>query len=347
MILYLLLAFVVLAYGARHKAGFYDDCLGKAQTSAINGFFICLVFVSHIGFYFLDRVGYAYVGAGDALYVRMLRYFCQLHVASFLFYSGFGVAERSNKSGVPYVRKMPKVRILNTWLNYAVAVCVFVGVGLLLGCDVTLLRFVKALFRGWGGNLGNPTWYVFCICYCYAATYVGFLVCKNRLAALSAVAFLILCYHGWAYKFAPHQGWYNTVWVYPLGIAVSFYREKIMAISYRYYWLAMALGLVAFLSVYNFPYGHYCLRNNVLAGLFVMLIMLVTMKVRLHNRCLEWLGAHLHPIYLYHTIFFLLACHLIPADKIGVLVAHGVVILSFAGAIAVARCWDFFGIRLK
>lgn len=70
----------------------FPDYMGRTQTCAINGFFICCVFLRHAKTGYLSKAGYDFAGFGDSLFLMVDNLLGQLIVACFLFYSGYGVA---------------------------------------------------------------------------------------------------------------------------------------------------------------------------------------------------------------------------------------------------------------
>ena len=152
---------VVLLFSRSRFVTNNNTYLDKDTTSTINGFFICVIFLSHFAQY-----------CGEVYCNEIGSFFGQLVVAMFLFYSGYGCAVQYRSRGNDYLRAFPKKRILTTLVNFDIAVCVFIVVGLLLGRSFAL-RQVVCSFIGWD-SVGNSAWYIFVILLCYAAFWVSF-----------------------------------------------------------------------------------------------------------------------------------------------------------------------------
>ena len=115
-----------------------DAYIDKSSTSTVNGLFIWLVFISHFT---------QYLPAGTENIVG--RNFGQLIVVMFLFYSGYGCALRYMQNGAEYLKPFWGKRILATFVNFDVAVCLFIAIGLLLGKSFAV-KAVCAFFNRLG-----------------------------------------------------------------------------------------------------------------------------------------------------------------------------------------------------
>ncbi len=100
MIFFLIVIIAILFYGMQVKPRneFHTDYCSRKQTSTINGIFSLLIFLSHASQYTV--LG----GALDNPYLAMRKYLGQIVVASFLFYSGYGMMESINKKGTSYIQ---------------------------------------------------------------------------------------------------------------------------------------------------------------------------------------------------------------------------------------------------
>ena len=94
MLVYLIVLMLLVVSGMQvaKKDQFFTGYLSKEQTTAINGIFVLIVFLSHASTYV--ELG----GPLDAAYSTLKGYLRQLIVASFLFYSGYGMLESIKKN---------------------------------------------------------------------------------------------------------------------------------------------------------------------------------------------------------------------------------------------------------
>ena len=346
-VIFWFIAIAALAcWGIRlQRHGFREDFLSADSAAMLNGISILLVFTQHLGHVLLARMGYGMDGFGDAAYKSAVLSIQQLLVVSFLFFSGFGVMEQIGKRGESYVAEFPRRRIFRVWVNFAAAVCVFAAVHLVFRTGVPLRRMVASLtcFR----SINNPSWYVFCILWCYASTYVAVRLSRGRgkFAKLCLIGFFTAAYIALICWMMPKKPWwYNTVMAYPFGAAVSLCRERIFGFIRKWYWPCLALSAAVFIWIYNFHFERYGLRHNALSCAFIALVVILTMKVRVGNPVLHWCGRHVFPIYMYHCLFFLLA-RCLYHGAMTPFAAHVIVALTLLPSLVLAHFYHHFEIR--
>lgn len=186
VLVYILLLFICLI-GLKFHKGYYIDFLAIISCNAVKGFFIMLVFISHINQYIM-KSGYVSKNIGDDLYFTITSVIGQLMVVMFLFFSGYGIMESFKKRGGEYVSIMPKKRILTTLLNFDVAVLCFVVLNLLLGKTMHLKQVVLS-FIAWD-SVGNSNWYIFCILTCYLLAYLALKFYNSNFARESIYIYM-------------------------------------------------------------------------------------------------------------------------------------------------------------
>lgn len=349
MIVWYLAILLLCLWGIRFRLrGFHEDGLSLDGAAMINGVSILLVFVAHIGHVLLSRMGYEMSGWGDAAYKSVHAWMGQLIVVSFLFFSGFGVMEQIKQKGPEYVANFPRRRIFKVWVNFAVAVCCFAIINLCFCTGVPIWHMIAALTCWW--QIGNPSWYILCVLWCYSATYLAVgLLCKyekfQRCGAWLLVAIAAAVYIGLVHLKVPEKyWWYNTIMVYPFGMMVSTYKESIIRFIRKWYWFCLLASIVLFVSLFKFRFDGYGLRFNALSCVFMTLVIIFAMKCKIGNSILHWCGKHVFPIYMYHCLFFLLARCLYhgPMTMLG---AHLVVALTLVLTLIVARFYHHWEIR--
>lgn len=128
-----------------------DSYISQAHTTQINGLFILIVFYAHV------RTYIPLVPAADGWMYGLATGLGQLMVALFLFYSGFGVHE-SIRRKPGYVDSIPAKRVAVTWINFAVAVCMYALLSVALDREITVVQTILAMV-GWT-SVGNSAWYI-------------------------------------------------------------------------------------------------------------------------------------------------------------------------------------------
>lgn len=369
MVVWFVLVLIVALVGIRFRfRSFNDDFLSIECSQALNGIAILTVFSRHVIHLGVAQMGYDMSGPGDAQYFQISMLLQQLLVVTFLFFSGYGVMEQFRKRGDAYVEGFPKKRIFVTWANFAVAVACFAVVNLAFRTNVSISQILLSFtcYR----EIGNQDWYVFCILWCYAATWISLLVMRklkiSRDYAWLWIGGFALAYCALVHWDRPNATWwYDTVMAYPFGVMVSVHKEKIFGFIRRHYASSLVALLVVFAGLYVWYWdiydlrhydvlmsagrgqcALYALRHNLLSCAFIALVLTVMMKVRLGNPVLAWCGRHLFPIYIYHQLFFLLARCIYHGEMTPV-IAHTVVVVSFALTLLTARFYPLWEIRRK
>lgn len=304
MLIFYIIIFCSFFIGMRvNHVGFFEDFLEREQTDAIKGFFIMLVFLSH-SMMEIREAGFNPVCAMDAVGYRIHSEMGQLVVVSFLFYSGFGVMESIKKKGKEYLDHFPRRRLLNTLLNFDIAVLCFVVLNLFMGVKMDLRQIGWSLI-GWD-SVGNSNWYIFVILFCYLVSWIsGKMHPYGGWKAVAMTTFLVLLGEA-ILSFLKHgqSWWYNTILCYPAGMFLSLYKETVVSFFRKYYFLVLGLLLTLFLFLHFQKWipAIHGLSFNVQSIVFALLIVLTTMKIKIGNRFLVWAGMCVFPIYIYQRL---------------------------------------------
>lgn len=284
-----------------HRYG-YDGYISKEQCNCVKGFFIVVVFCRHI-YPYMAEAGYDFSLFGDNIFRKIDADLGQLLVVMFLFYSGYGVMESIKRKGKKYVDKIPIKRVLITLLNFDVAIFLFLLINLLLGTDYSTQNIILA-FTGWT-SIGNSNWYIFVILCCYASTYLTYIIFQRKI--ISRLQFgggnllIVILIHLILLR-TKQLYWYDTIYSYPLGICYSLYKREIESVLMKRYWINLMMLLVFFVLFSNLPLNMKGMVANMRAIFFALLIVLLSMKVQINSKALEWLGKRLFPLYIYQRI---------------------------------------------
>jgi len=282
--------------------GLYDDYLERHQCNAIKGICILLVFIRHVWPYVLQS-GYSSGVTFDRLSGIANGIIGQLLVVMFLFYSGYGIMESIRNKGKNYIRSMPTRRIATTLLNFDVAVLLYVGIAFLTGEPPSWKRIALSLV-GWS-DVGNSNWYIFDIVLCYASAFIAFSLFPITntgergiliMTILTVVAAGILAFVG------KSGYWYNTLLCFPAGAWYSEKKHQIEKVAAQWSVTGFCFLFFLFLPMHVASRHLPPFWGNASNVLFSLLVIWTTMKIRLGNPILEWMGEHLFPIYIYQRI---------------------------------------------
>ncbi len=288
---------LLVLYGVQiaGKGQFFTDYHSPEKSGALKGVFVLFVFASHV-YNYLD------LSSAEELAFRPVQYVGQLMVAPFLFYSGFGVMESIRKKGEGYLRRIPVHRCLRTLVHFDVAVCLFLLVRTVIQKPVTLNQFLLAL-TGWE-SIGNSNWFVFAILMLYLITTVSFLLMKKDFVSAAALTSVLTVAAMVLLSRVKEEHWYNTMLCYCLGLWFSLLRtrfERVLMAGDRQYAAILVLVTGAYVLLgkqyYRLPFGYY-----VYGTVFMLLVVILSMKFSVGNRFLKFLGDHVFEIYILQRI---------------------------------------------
>lgn len=299
----LLCALLCLCCYKMQFSSFHSDYLVKEQTTAIKGIFAAIILLSHMK-------GYMHLsGKWDAFYLMINSFIDQLMVAMFFFYSGYGVMEAwKRKPG--YEKSFLKNRFFKVLLHFNCALILFALMNLILGIRHTP-EAVLLCWTGWT-SIGNSNWFIFDMLVFYLLTWVSMVICRNRKKRdyLHCLLTSILCFLFWVVmiKGGKESWWWNTIWCYPVGLWYSLFKKPIEQIGKKNS-LWLPLMIVAFCVFLILRYCGGAVLYDLCAVLFCLLIVGFTMKVKIGNPVLDWLGIHSFSIYILQRIPMILFYH--------------------------------------
>ncbi len=289
------------------KNGF-EDYMSPSKTGSVKGIFVVIVLLSHVRQYVtLDN------SAMNMQFKDLMSFFGQLMVVAFLFYSGYGVSlGLKNKDN--YAKTLPTKRALKVLLHFDVAVLIFYITGLALGKNYSIEKLLLSLI-GLDG-VGNSIWFIFDIIILYLLTFAVFIFTKKKMvlgtAIMTVVSFgavlLIKEFKGTEYW------WYDTVMCYPLGmwyaLAKPYIDKKILPSLWK--WLvSLAVTVAAFILLRNAyawsDYNRWYFVVNALV--FAIMTVLISMRLSINNRVLQWFGKRVFGIYILQRIPMMILAH--------------------------------------
>ena len=298
MLLLLLIVFLQMKpapMGQFHR----ETYMSREQTTSINGIFVVLVLLTHASTFVKAGIH----GAIDQPYLEMKAYLTQLIVVTFLFYSGYGMMESIRKQGMSYVYGIPWRRLFRIWYHFAIAVGLFVLTNIIIGNPLEPVKTLLA-FTGWE-SIGNSNWYILAILIMYIAVFLSFLVARRfYLLGVFFVAAFAVGYIAWTIASGKREHYYNTILLFAFGMLYSLvkpYLDKFFMYNEIIYFGSLAAAISGFIFLgwihHDHLWAHYCW-----AVLFMLIVLLVTMKFQIQNPILNWLGSHVFSIYILQRI---------------------------------------------
>ena len=274
--------------------------LSREMTSYVNGYFIALIFLSHLKQYVPEEA----LGPLDAGYVTVINYLGQLTVATFLFFSGYGIMESIKAKGTSYVDALPARRIFPFLLDVWIALPFYLALAIYRHIDVSVGQYIQAMV-GWKA-IGNSNWYIFAILCLWIMTYVAFRLLPRANQRIFAIG-LVFVFSVFYSLLMKHEGagsrFYNTIFCYGAGMVLSLARDFVMEIGKRRLLsLACLVAALAVTMVLHKNARESIKIYNVMALAFCCLTVFCMMQTKASILPLQWAGKNLFFLYIYQRI---------------------------------------------
>ena len=324
---------VVLFWGAKFfkPREFNEEAFSLRQMKAIQGFVALLIMFHHCG----QKTSASWID--KKFYIGGLDMFVEIGfvlVTFFTFCSGYGLY-KSFKSKPDYLNRNYLLKRI-----FPIIVLGYIVTWLYLPCRYLLGEKIsgKQLFYYLSGiKLCNPNgWYVCVIPFFYLCFFLAFKYCKNEKLALSIVLIFTVAYqllgtsvnhNDW---WITGEWWFNSIHLFVVGVFFAMFEDKIVPHIKKYYIVYLILGAVLVFGGYRFwkyarsAFSYYgenwnapdtiLRRRLTLAGdiwfssAVVFLSLLLSMKIRVGNRFLDFMGKITLEFYLIHGLFVELFC---------------------------------------
>lgn len=303
MICFYVGAFILCLIGIKsYLKDFNNEYISRSSTFSIKGIFVILVFCRHFN---------QYVSWGDnildKLFLTVDGFLGQLIVVMFLFYSGFGIIKQIQNSRDKYVQAFLKRRLLPVWVKFAICICLFIIVDLVLGVisEYSFLHILLA-FTGWT-DIGNSNWFMFVVFVLYILIYLSFRRFTFKDIKWNLVIFsLMACVVAILLYIFKKSHWWNTLLCFSLGMWFGYYKQRIDSFmkNNKNYWITFVVLILAFFALW---FVHIKIRNLgkgyiFLSLLFALVVVAITMKVQIGNKVLNFFGEHVFSIYILQRI---------------------------------------------
>ena len=300
-----------------------EEPLSLDKSKAIQGFAAVAIIVHHL----------AQELAQDAGAIGFFTELGVLFVGIFFFFSGYGLYT-SLKTKENYLKGFLKKRLVTILVPFYMCILVFTAAACICGTRFTPLQLLGVL-SGWS-LINQHMWYIVEIAILYIAFFLIYRLIKNRTAATVVMSIFVIAMMAGSLMLAHgkdmsasgwFQGewWYNSSFLFVIGIIVSKHLEGLRRIARKAY-VILLLGLAALLVLLG-PQTVYMLRRysywSEIPGedpryldkirclsvqlpwiiCFVLFLLLIMMRVRFGNTVLKFLGSISLELYLIHNLF--------------------------------------------
>lgn len=313
----LILLIIVALYGVKFSISGHGDYISRSQTDSIKGIFAIIILFSHMRGYLPEP------GEHDHFFYGALDAIGQLMVVMFILYSGYGVMESLKRDRRKYMSNFLTHRLLKVWIMFAIAVACFFVLDLILGQQYEMRQYLWC-WVGWE-SIGNSNWFVFDILVLYLLTYFTLLVADRlgwnlKICAIGVFGLVIL-FDLFLRGMGKESYWYDTIVAYPIGMLYSLYKKEIEAYARGWRWVVcfvITAGLFAvmhYVSLSDLLQSGGALKmvNHLLfifsSSFFALALVLLTMKLKLDNKALRWLGVNAFAIYVLQRLAMIICTH--------------------------------------
>ncbi len=302
--LYIFIIFILISFigiNFQNIKGIDGDALSKERTTMINGIFVVIVLFSHFNSYATSDI------AVDKIYCLFFK-IGQLMVTPFLFYSGYGIFE-SIKNKKNYINNFFKNRIVKLFVSVFLSLILYIILNIIIGEKYS----IKTILLSPIGltSIGNSNWFIFATFCMYFSVLISFKIFKkDNLSALLLCLILSFGYIILVMKFLSYSWWVNTILCFNAGMFFSYFKESILSFlknNYHYFLTFVLLVIIfALATINNYNYFTY----EIISLSFVLIIVLISLKVKIGNKILLWLGKNTFNIYILQRLSYILYQHL-------------------------------------
>lgn len=338
------IAFLILILIGARPVRNNEDYIGRDTTTAIKGIFAIIILFNHSHQYLSSPITDWGEQSSINLYNTIINIFGQLMVVMFLVYSGYGIMESFKRKKNYYLNGFIRKRVLKTLIHFDIAVLCFIVLALALGHEYSPKDYALSLI-GWE-SIGNSNWFVFDIIILYLISYfsLSFVVKHNLnekhllwiIFGMSA-AFMIFMFkakYGMAW-------WYDTIFSFPVGMLWSAYKPQLeqKLKKQQTYFMSLTLTTAFLMMTYYLGHNYKEIFLYICSPAFAIFVILVTMRFKLGNKVLNWLGINAFAIYILQRIPMIIASeygvHLNPVLFFAIVMPSTLIIASlFTSAMA-------------
>lgn len=327
--IYLLGLLVILFAGCKmaKKKTLHEDFLDYPIAKALQGFAALAIILHHVT---QDVTQY---GAHNKGIIGILNDTGVLFTGMFFFFSGYGlIISLLNKKD--YMKGFLKKRLATVMIPFYVCNLLFVGVSYATGYKATSQEWMT--YASGGILMNDQMWFIIELAILYFAFFLIFKKGKSGIKQFAIMAIFItvmttmsllsghdslqgtlgLWFHG--------EWWYNTTWLFFVGMLVAKHKDSIFAFAKKSYVWLLPVSIVVtvvlyFATMYMLGTMGYWKESATYPGylekfltmlvqcsfviVFVLTFVLITMKVQFKNKVLSFMGTIALETYLIQNIF--------------------------------------------
>ena len=276
---------------------FFNDYIDLKNTFSVRGVFVWMIIFFHYEIYYKRKPKF--------LYEKILDLVDQKMVTMFFFYSGYGIYESIKKKGNKYCKTLLKKSLI-IFIKSELIIFIFLLRIFIFKKEITLSKFMLAII--FKATIGNSNWYAFTIILFYIYAFLAFGFIKNKKYKFLGIFIIaILCsLHGYFSFYYYYKKMYSADNVLPfiIGFLYSVIRKHtdkcIMKYDFVYFGIFAVFSFIFYYFYIN--KGVNLLMHNCMNGIFSLIVILITMKIRFDNEFLRFLNIHSYSIYFLQRV---------------------------------------------
>ena len=321
----ILVAILVAGAKLSKRHEWQEKPLSLDTSKAIQGFAAVAIILHHLSQDLLEKAGpFEFLSECGVIFVGI-----------FFFFSGYGLYT-SLKTKQDYLKGFLRKRFVTILIPFYSCIAVFTIASCICGTKYEPLDLLGIL-SGWS-LINNHMWYIVEIAILYLVFFIVYRLIKNRTAATIVMTIFVIgmiggsLYLGHGKDFSCSywfmgEWWYNSTFLFIIGIIVSKHSEFITKIVRKVYFIL--LPVFGILTVFFYKKTIYALHTysywSEIPGVdpayddklrclvvqlpfiicFVFFVLLIMLKVRFGNPVLKFLGSISLELYLIHNLFLM------------------------------------------
>ncbi|MDO4197520.1 MAG: acyltransferase family protein [Erysipelotrichaceae bacterium] len=302
------------------------DYLSVKTTTILKGYLAFFVFFQHIQ-------GYS---QGSSLFLIPFQKYGYLAVGAFFFLSAYGLCfQYLNKEN--YQKSFISKRINRIVVPYFIVSLIYLFYFNLTGHNYNLLTIIQRILSG--DPLATYTWFICEIIIIYFLFYISITLIKDKKTAIYFACVLII-FLKYLLKIKIGEStnlvwWYESTHMFAIGLLYCYYENKILHFIYRLYSVLLSLCLMLFaISLFNY------LPIDISEIIFVLLIILFSLKIKINSRVMEFMGKISLYFYMFQGLSIRIVRRFIYFDSLFVMFSL-MIILDIVMAFVFQKIYDY------
>lgn len=234
-----------------------------------------------------------------------------LAVSVFFFYSGYGLLKSYIAKQEKYRKSFLFRRILPLLFLYAFVTMLYWMINIVNGNYYSVKDIIMKTV--YGSPIVSFSWYIVCILFFYVVFWILMIACQQHYFIMICGGCLwYILYIAFCKKMDYGYYWYYSCHLLFVGMFWAVYEEKIIKIIVKFYSIFVSMIWSSFIILYCFceelssliPIAHsLILLKMFISILFVISILLFSLKFQVGNKVLRFLGNISLEIYLSQGLF--------------------------------------------